>query len=121
MNQNIQNSVNNNNIDEYYRKISPQMTSNLLEIIEQINENNIENQVIINKIKFIRLLVDAMHDLFPQNHSNNNSNESLGSHQQLRFQNDFNYFFFFTISVNCEFYLTFILTFILTFLYFTYR
>ncbi len=99
MNQNIQNSVNNNNIDnhinidEYYRKISPQMTSNLLEIIEQINKNNIENQVIINKIKFIRLLVDAMHDLFPQNHSNNNSNESLGSHQQLRFQNDFNYFF----------------------------
>ncbi len=91
MNHNIQNSVNNNNIDndinidEYYRKIFPQMTSNLLEIIEQINKNNIENKVIVNQIKFIRLLVDAMHHLFLKNNFNNNSNESLGSHE-LRFQ-----------------------------------
>jgi hypothetical protein len=96
MNENIENSVNNNNnsnnIDEYYRKISPQMTSNLLEIIEQINKNNIENKVIMNKIKFIRLLVDAMHHLFPQNNFSNNFNQSPGSDQQLRFENYFNFF-----------------------------
>jgi hypothetical protein len=109
MNENIENSVNNNNnidndinIDEYYRKISPQMTSNLLEIIEQINKNNIENKVIINKIKFIRLLVDAMHHLFPQNNFSNNFNQSPGSDQQLRFENYFNFFSSqFELIVNC--------------------